>query len=334
MTDVLPRYAPPRWLRSGHLQTVLPALFRRVEGTVYERERIATPDGDFLDLDWAAPEDDAGPRRVVIVSHGLEGSTDRAYVLGMVQAFTRQGWHALAWNYRGCGGAPNRLLRTYHSGATEDLDVVVRHVLGRDFETVTLVGFSLGGNLTLKYLGERETDVDERVAGAVALSVPCDLAGSAVTMARPENAAYMRRFMRSLAAKLEEKQERFPGQLPEVDVTTMRTFAEFDAYFTAPIHGFADAEDYWRRASSLSFLDGIRRPTLLVNALDDPFLAESCYPEAVAARNPHFHLLAPQWGGHVGFMMGSPDGPYWSEAVASTFLGRVVEGDRAGRQAA
>ena len=340
MTPSLLRYLPPRWLRSGHLQTVLPALFRRVEGVSYTRERIATPDGDFLDLDWADDLGGAdaarggGPRPLAILSHGLEGSADRAYILGMARAFIRGGWDALAWNYRGCSGEPNRLLRTYHSGATEDLDVVVQHALGQGYEAVALVGFSLGGNLTLKYLGERGDDADRRILGAVAFSVPCDLAASAEQMARPENAAYMRRFMRSLSAKVEAKRERFGDHLPDVDVTTMRTFAEFDGRFTAPIHGFDDAHDYWRRASSLRFLAAIRRPTLLINAQDDPFLAPSCFPEEEARRNPDVRLLAPRWGGHVGFMLGRPDGPYWSEAVAPAFLEGIVGEAAAGRRAA
>jgi len=333
MTEHLPRYRPPRWLRSGHLQTVLPSLFRTVGGVAYRRERIDTPDGDFLDLDWSEASG-GGASRLVVVSHGLEGSSDRAYVRGMARAFNRIGWDALAWNLRGCSGEPNRLLRSYHSGATEDLDAVVRHALSRGYAAVGLVGFSLGGNLTLKYLGERGDAADARVVGGVAFSVPCDLAASAARLARPENLAYMRRFMLSLLPKLEAKRARFPGRLPDVDVSKIRTFAEFDGAYTAPAHGFASAEDYWRRASSRSFLPGIRRPTLLVNALDDPFLAPACFPEAEARANPHFHLLTPRWGGHVGFMHDRLDGTYWSEQVATAFLEEVARGASGARRAA
>jgi predicted alpha/beta-fold hydrolase len=335
VTEQLPRYRPPRWLRSGHLQTVLPSLFRRVEGVAYRRERIETPDGDFLDLDWApAEEAGGGPRRLAVLSHGLEGSSDRAYVRGMARAFLAAGWDVLAWNYRGCSGEPNRRFRSYHSGVTEDLDVVLRHALACEYEAVGLVGFSLGGNLSLKYLGERGAEADERIVGAVAFSVPCDLASSAVKLARPENVAYMRRFMRSLAGKLDEKRRRFPGRLPAADVGKMRTFAEFDGYYTAPAHGYASAEDYWRSVGAGRFLRGIRRPALLVNAQDDPFLTPACFPFEAAAENPFFHLLAPPWGGHVGFMLDRIDGEYWSERVATVFLEAVVRGAASSRRAA
>jgi predicted alpha/beta-fold hydrolase len=296
-------------------------------------QRIPTPDGDFLDLDWSEVGA-GGAGRLVILSHGLEGSSDRAYVRGMVRAFNRHGWDALAWNYRGCSGEPNRLFRSYHSGATEDLDAVLQHALTRGHAAVGLVGFSLGGNLTLKYLGERGDAVDARVAGAVAFSVPCDLASSAVKLARPENLAYMRRFMLSLTGKLAAKRTRFPGRLPDVDVSKMRTFAAFDGYYTAPAHGFASAEDYWRRASSRPFIPGIRRPTLLINAQDDPFLTPACVPEEEARDHPHFHLLTPRWGGHVGFMQDRLDGAYWSEEVATAFMEIVVQGASGSRQAA
>ncbi|MDX1421322.1 MAG: alpha/beta fold hydrolase [Rubricoccaceae bacterium] len=325
MLSQLPPYRPPRWLRSGHLQTVYPALFRSVEGVSYRRERLDLPDGDVLDLDWSEPAGRPGDR-LVIISHGLEGSSERAYVRGMVRAFTQGGWDALAWNLRGCGGTPNRLFQTYHSGATGDLDAVIEHALARGYPTVALVGFSLGGNLTLKYLGERGKDAPARVVGAAAFSVPCDLASSAEQLARPENAMYMRRFMLSLNAKLADKQARFPDQLPGLDVSTLKTFVDFDGAYTAPAHGFSSAEDYWRRASSRPFLPAIRRPTLLVNAQDDPFLAPPCFPIDEARANPDLHLLMPRWGGHVGFMAARREDPYWSERVATAFLTRLADG--------
>ena len=336
MIDSLPDYLPARWLRSGHLQTVLPGLFRAAPSVYYRRERIDTLDADFLDLDWStAPTPDGGLHRVVILSHGLEGNADRAYIRGMVCAFNALGWDALAWNYRGCSGEPNRRFHTYHSGATDDLDLVVQHALTRyHYEQVVLVGFSLGGNLTLKYLGERGTDVDPRILGATAFSVPCDLASSADHMERSEAYPYMRRFMNSLDAKVREKLTRYPGRLPETDVTKMRSFREFDDYFTAPANGFADAQDYWQQASSRFYLDGIRVPTLLVNAKDDPFLSADCFPHDVAEANPHFHLLATEWGGHVGFMVDRIDGVYWSESVAAAFVERLRHDEGAIRQAA
>jgi predicted alpha/beta-fold hydrolase len=314
VTVDLPPYRPPRRLRGGHRQTVGPALFRRVPGVAYRRETIGLPDGDDLDLDRvdAAP----GPaRRVVLIAHGLEGSADRAYVRGMARALVGRGWDTVAWNLRGCGGTPNRLLRAYHSGATEDLDAVVRHVLAEGYSSVGLVGFSLGGNLTLKYLGDAGDAVDARVVGAACFSVPVDLAGSAAVMERPTRRPYMARFMRSLAAKAEEKATRFADAPSPAGLRRMRTFREFDGRFTAPVHGYADAEDYWARASALPVLGRIRVPTLLVNALDDPFLSPSCYPTDV--ENPDLTVLTPRYGGHVGFVA---PGEYWSETVAALWL--------------
>ncbi len=308
-----PPYRPPRRWRNGHAQTVYPSLFRRVDGVEYRRERLELDDGDFLDLDWAGPS--AG--RVAVIAHGLEGSTDRAYVRGMARELVRRGWEVCAWNLRGCSGEPNRLLRAYHSGATEDLDAVVRHVLSSR-QSVAVVGFSLGGNLTLRWLGEQAEDVDERIVAGVGISVPVDLASSAETMEAWSRRVYMLRFLRSLGAKTVEKAQRFTDAPDPGALRGMTSFREFDGHVTAPIHGYDSADDYWRRASALPVLTDIRVPTLLVNAQDDPFLASTCYPTDAAAVNPDFELLAPEFGGHVGFVQ--PGETYWSERVAGEFL--------------
>ncbi|MEO0559612.1 MAG: alpha/beta fold hydrolase [Bacteroidota bacterium] len=321
MLDVsFPPYMPPRRLRGGHRQTIWPSLFRTVEGVTYERERLELADGDFLDLDWVWAEDPDAP--VAIVAHGLEGSSERAYVRGLVRAIHRRGWTVVAWNLRGCSGEPNRLLRTYHSGVSDDLDAVVRHALGSGVRQLAVLGFSLGGNVTLKWLGEQGDVIDSRVIAGVGISVPVDLAGSAAVMEGLSRRLYMVRFLRSLRRKVIEKSERFPGQVELAGLDAMRTFAEFDGQFTAPIHGFADAEDYWARASSGPRLKDIRVPTLLVSALDDPFLSPSCYPREVASSSPYLTLLTPQWGGHVGFMAKGKE--YWSETVATQFLDAAV----------
>ncbi|GAB5537841.1 MAG: alpha/beta fold hydrolase [Rubricoccaceae bacterium] len=317
MLDVsFPRYVPPRRWRGGHRQTIWPSLFRTVEGVTYERERLELADGDFLDLDWMRAESAEAP--VAIVAHGLEGSSDRAYVRGLVRAIHRRGWSVVAWNLRGCSGEPNRLLRTYHSGVSDDLDAVVRHVLTSRVRRVAVLGFSLGGNVTLKWLGEQGEDVDDRIVAGVGISVPVDLAGSARAMEGLSRRLYMVRFLRSLTEKVHEKAMRFPGEIELAGLETMRTFAQFDGQFTAPIHGFASAEDYWARASSLPLLSEIRVPTLLVNALDDPFLSPSCYPTEIASSSTYLTLLTPRWGGHVGFMTTGEE--YWSETVAAQFL--------------
>ena len=311
-------YVPPPLLANGHLQTILPTLFRRVSGVVYVRERISTPDDDFLDLDWAAN----GSKRIAVIAHGLEGDSKQAYVLGMVRALVRSGWDAVVWNARGCSGEPNRVLRFTHSGATGDLDAVVTHVLAaRDYPEVALMGFSLGGNLTLKYLGERGQEIHPRIRKAVAFSVPCDLQSGSGKLAAPINQIYMRRFLLSLRGKIRAKMLTMPGKIDDHDYAQLRTFKDFDDRYTAPIHGFADAEDYWRKCSCGGFLKGISIPTLLINARNDPFLAPACFPVAEAEANPNLVLEMPISGGHVGFITFNRQGQYWSETRAVSFLG-------------
>jgi predicted alpha/beta-fold hydrolase len=320
---VLPSaYIPPPLLGGGHTQTIFPTLFRTVRGVLYRRERVATPDGDFLDLDWAG----AGTAgRLAILCHGLEGDTQRSYMLGMARALLRDGWDVLAWNYRGCGGEPNWLLRSYHSGATEDLDTVVRHVVAAGtHQRIALVGFSLGGNLVLKYVGERGGAIDPRIAATVAFSAPCDLRASADRLAMPDARIYMRRFIVSLAAKIREKAARFPGQVDTAALATVRTFHQFDDLYTAPLHGFAGAEDYWARASSCFLLGDIRVPTLMVSARNDPFLAGGCYPREQAEANPMLCLEMPRSGGHLGFVAFGDAGRYWSERRAVEFLSQTA----------
>lgn len=315
-----PPYRAPLLLRSGHLQTVWASQVRRVDAPPYRRERIGLDDGDFLDLDWLRVDAERRTPRVAIISHGLEGDAHRPYVRGMARAFSRRGVDALAWNYRGCSGEPNRLVRAYHSGATEDLEAVVQHALRLGYERVDLVGFSLGGNLTLKYLGDGRGAVDERVGRAAVFSVPVDLAASSHYLSRPAAAPYMRYFLKKLIRKVEEKAGLYPEQVDLDGLRSMRTFAEFDDRYTAPWHGFDGAEHYWAEASALPVLRQIERHVLLVNAADDPFLPESCYPVYETGMNPKVRLEIPKWGGHVGFVSFRPDGLYWSERRALSFV--------------
>ena len=286
----------------------------------YARERLELDDGDFLDLDWLRASPGALAASAVIVSHGLEGDAYRPYVRGMARAFAQRGIDVVAWNYRGCSGEPNRLVQAYHSGATEDLDAVVRHVVRQGYERVDLVGFSLGGNLSLKYAADHAERLDERVGRVAVFSVPVDLAASSKHLARPAAAPYMRYFLQKLVRKVEAKASAFPDQIDLSGLREMRTFGEFDDRYTAPWHGFRDAEHYWAEASALPVLRAIRRPTLLVNAADDPFLPPSCYPVYETGMNPNVRLEIPKGGGHVGFVEFRKDGLYWSERRALAFL--------------
>ncbi len=312
-------YRPPALIANGHLQTVLTSLLRRVDGVRYRRERIPTPDDDFLDLDWSV----SGHERLVVLCHGLEGSTAAAYMRGMVRVFNRAGWDALGINFRGCSGSPNRRVRSYHSGATEDLATVLQHVRQvSDYPRIGLVGFSLGGNLVLKYLGESGRGLASAISWAAAVSVPCDLKDGALAMARPACRPYMMRFLRTLCAKARAKAHLADGWLRAGDFEGLRTFREFDDRYTAPAHGFTDAEDYWRRCSARFYVGRIRIPTLLINARNDPFLGPRCYPTAEARQSDWFHLEIPATGGHVGFLPPGIKGDFWHERRVLAFARR------------
>lgn len=323
---VLPHssYRAPRWLPGAHAQTIFPSLFRHMAPLPFTRSRLETPDGDSILLDTLL----AGPepaKTVVVLSHGLEGDSRRKYIRGMCRVFTSLGWDCVSRNFRACGGEMNRLPGMYHSGQTEDIHSVVEHVIAGGYESVLLVGFSMGGNQTLKYLGENPDRVPSRVRGAAAFSVPCHLPGAAVVLDKPGNAIYMRHFMRTLHKKVRQKHASFPELYPLDGLERVRTFAEFDSRYTAPVHGFASAADYWERSACLPHLGGIRVPALLVNAKNDPFLSERCYPVAEAGRNPALTLEMPEQGGHVGFCSPLGRGAYWSEERAAGFFRALWE---------
>ncbi|SDJ86865.1 hypothetical protein SAMN05421823_101296 [Catalinimonas alkaloidigena] len=314
-------YRSPAFLFNGHLQTILPALFRRVADVQYERERITTPDQDFLDLDWSLATPGKRARSLAILCHGLEGNSTRPYMLGMVRAFNQQGWDALAWNFRSCSEEMNHLPCFYHSGATHDLDHVVQHALTENaYERVVLVGFSLGGNLVLKYVGERGDHLPTAVERAMVFSVPCDLGASARQIARRDNYVYMSRFLSSLRQKIDNKSQQQPGKLSPTHLRDIRTLEEFDDKYTAPLHGFRSARDYYQKCSSRHYLGGIRIPTLIVNAKNDPFLSLECYPTEEAKNHPYVFLEIPNTGGHCGFCLDHLQGNYWSEQRALQFL--------------
>ncbi len=310
-------YRAPLMFSNPHVQTVFPSLFRRVSGVHYRRHRIDTPDNDFLDLDKST----VGSRRLAIILHGLEGDSSRAYVLGMVKAVNKIGWDALVVNFRGCSGVSNKRVRFYHSGDTQDLETVISYVTANEnYSELALIGFSLGGNIILKYLGERGTQTNSLITKAVAFSVPCDLESSSHHLARSANKIYLKRFLRLLRKKIRMKMAIMPEQISDHDYKTIKTFKEFDDRYTAPMFGFSGAEDYWRKASSKPFLASISIPALLVNAADDPFLTDLCYPTEEAKNNPRFFLEIPKFGGHVGFMAFNPTREYWSESRTVSFL--------------
>jgi uncharacterized protein len=310
-------YRPPALFSNQHVQTIYPSVFRKVIGVDYKRERIDTPDGDFLDLDFSL----AGHKNLAIVLHGLEGDSSRSYVLGMVKAFNTSGWDALAMNFRGCSGESNRKPRFYHSGDTADLQTVLSYVdsLGK-YSQVALIGFSLGGNVILKYLGEQGEQVPAVIRGAVAISVPCDLASCSAQIGRRANRIYMKRFLRMLHDKIRMKMKVMPGLIDDHDFSSIRNFQDFDDRYTAPLHGFKNARDYWHKSSCKQFLSRIAVPALVINSADDPFLAEACYPLEEAKAGDYVFLEMPDAGGHVGFVTFNRSGKYWSESRAVSFI--------------
>ncbi|OKL39381.1 YheT family hydrolase [Pontibacter flavimaris] len=313
MPLLLSKHRAPFYLFNGHLQTIIPSLFRQVEGVQYERERLPTPDDDFIDVDWSRVGSDA----LLVLSHGLEGDSHRPYITGMVKAFNAEGVDALAWNYRSCSGEPNKLLRSYHLGASDDLDFVLRHALASGkYKNVYLVGFSAGGNITLKYLGEAPEQVPEQVKRATVFSTPVDLKGSAQRISK----VYTQRFLKTLGEKLEQKRQMYPNDLDLTDYSLLWSFPEFDDRYTAPIHGFKNAEEYYARVSARQFLRDIQVPTLLVNAKNDPFLSVECFPMQEAEQNPYFYLEVPEEGGHVGFAEDFRKNRYYSEERALRFI--------------
>ncbi|MES2780883.1 MAG: alpha/beta fold hydrolase [Bacteroidota bacterium] len=310
-----PSFAGNQWLKGKHVDTILPALFRDIS-IPYIRERIVLSDGDFLDLDWLKN----GNSKVLVLFHGLEGSSNSQYIKGMSRYFSAKGWDVCAMNFRTCSGEMNTVLRTYHSGATDDVNEVMQYLLSQyKYNTMIAGGFSLGGNVLLKYLGEQLFEPPPILRTAFAFSVPCDLASSSSKMATLENAVYMRRFLKSLRYKMKYKAAQFEGQMNTDGIDRMRTFTEFDNIFTAPINGFLDAADYYAKCNSLQFLSGITIPTLLVNAQNDPFLTSLCFPEELASSHTYFHLEMPKYGGHVGFAERFPNESYWSEPRAFEF---------------
>lgn len=316
-----PRYAPPLVFREGNIATLYPPLFRPTPALPKPAtERIETPDGDFLDVDRHASRI-GSQGKLAVISHGLEGHARKKYIRGMARMVTDLGYDAVCWSQRGCGREPNRLPRSYHSGETNDLHSVITHCLENgDYEEVVLIGFSMGGNQILKYLGEDPDHVPAQVHRAATFSVPCDLSATERVISLPSRRIYFEYFMKGLREKVRTKSALFPDQVDAKLLEGIRTLRQFDDRFTAPANGFTNGEDYYAKSSSKQFLDAIRVPTLLVQAHNDPFLPRECYPLLEAERNNHLKLEIPRYGGHVGFIQHGPDNEYWSETRVKRFL--------------
>lgn len=345
----------PAWLPGGHVQTLYGALFAPTNRLRFVRERVDTPDGDFLDFDWSAPglvlqpkgmepNRDALPRRgaatrwieqadlaiirghhdtpALVLLHGLEGSSTSRYVQSILQYFRARGWLVVIAHFRGCSGTPNRLARSYYSGDSEDVDFILRTVTEHaPAAKWHVAGVSLGGNALLKYLGEK-ADQAIAIQAAASICAPLDLeaAGQRLSQDWVCRQLYTRYFLRTMKPKIMEKATRFPGAIDVARISRAKTLLDFDDAYTAPMHGFTDAVDYWQKASSKPWLAHITSPTLVLNPRNDPFVPQQSLPGPNQASTSVL-LHQPAEGGHMGFTTGSfPGNLHWLPSRLATFF--------------
>ncbi len=306
--------APPL-LFNGHLQTIIPSVFRKIEGLNYTRERLTMADGDFVDIDWLKNNND----KLVVLTHGLEGDSHRHYIKGTAKLFAQTGWDVLAWNCRSCSGEMNRAFRLYNHGEIGDIREVIEHSLTTNaYKNVALVGFSMGGNITLKYLGEHGSKVPDVIRAGVAISAPTDLKSSAELLDWRSNWFYRQRFMGKLFKKIQIKAEAYPNRLDLDLIKKVKVWKDFDNFFSAPLNGYRDADDFYEQASAINFMAGTTVPVLVCNAANDPILTAECVPFELARTHPLIFVEMPRTGGHVSFMTANEEFT-WAERRALEF---------------
>lgn len=320
-------FTPAWWLRGPNVQTLWGKFFRRKTNVETFVERLFTTDGDFLDLHHLPGR--AG-KPLLVLLHGLEGSIRSHYIQGLLTEANRRHWHAALLVFRSCGNDLNRTRRFYHSGETTDLGFALGHLAASFHDSpIVLAGVSLGGNVLLKYLGEQGDRISPRIRAAAAVSVPYDLGRAADYIDRGFARVYQQSFLKSLKAKAMAKIVSFPDIAVPETIESIRTIRDFDNMVTAPIHGFENADDYYRKSSSLGWIDRVRVPTLLLSAVDDPFLPPQVLDEvgSLAKQNPSLRVEFSESGGHVGFVAGkSPfHARYYMERRVGDFLARQLD---------
>lgn len=304
--------------KNGHFSTIYSAKLRPIPSLIQVREQLKLPDGDFLDIDWSFSKHKT--KKIAILLHGLEGNAQRVYIKGQGRLLIEKGYDVLALNYRGCGGEDNLLYESYNSGRTADLRTLINFVLEKDVYTeISIIGFSLGGNLLLKYLGEN-TALPKEVINGVAISAPIHLRGSLDQLLKTENWIYSTVFLKSLREKYKRKISKFPDKMSYSDYNKIKTLYDFDNLYTAPAHGFKNADEYYLKSSSRQFLPNIKVPVLILNAQNDPFLSPQCFPSEIAERSNTVFLETPQYGGHVGFHINND--LYYSEKRSYDFISK------------
>ncbi|CAL2084499.1 AB hydrolase-1 domain-containing protein [Tenacibaculum sp. 190524A05c] len=303
--------------RNPHINTLY-KFFANKEKPNYERKRITTWDNDFIDLDFLT----SNSFSAVLLIHGLEGSSESSYMASTANFLKDHGYDVISMNLRSCSGEDNNILKTYHAGKTDDVEFVINYLIENySYRDIVLCGFSLGGNLILKYLGEFNVGVPETVKGGIAVSVPIDLASAQVELSKLKNKIYMKEFLRTLKSKVILKASKFPDFNPDKKrIERATTFRDFEEIYTAPVFGFDGPEDYWAKASSKPYIPNIDRKTLLINAKDDSFLSLDCFPYEIAENSDNFYLMTPKYGGHVGFVTTFNDEAFWIENQIVNFI--------------
>lgn len=310
-------YKPPWFLKNGHFQSIYQTFFRPEISLKYIRKRLTLEDNDFIDIDTLTNDN----QKVALILHGLESGSDRPYMKGMAKILSNNGWDVVCINFRGCSGEVNKKYKSYHSGEYGDLEEVLRHVVKNgNYIKLDIIGFSLGGNVLLKYLGDLGNSLPPIINKAVAISVPCHLKDSAYKLTLGFNKVYLKRFITSMKKKLIVKQNQHPENKDHIDINSLTDFQLFDDYYTAPAHGFPDANTYWSSCSSINVIKNIQLDTLIITAEDDQFLTLSCYPIKEANQNKHVTLEIPTHGGHVGFVLFNKENEYWHEKRVVEFL--------------
>jgi predicted alpha/beta-fold hydrolase len=314
-------YAPSFIFKNRHINTIYKTLVYSQKNK-YRRERIETPDNDFLDLDFSTNNSET----CVIALHGLEGSSKSKYIITAVNYLNQYKMDTVAVNFRGCSGELNKRPYSYHSGKTDDLNLVINYISNNyKYKNIFLLGYSMGGNILLKYFGETKI-MNPLIKGGIAISVPCSLKGSSEILSTKQNKIYLNRFLKTLKEKALKTLIRFPElNLSKEKILESKTFEDFDNAVTAPLFHFNNAEDYYIKNSSLFFIKNIKTPTLIINALDDTFLSESCYPYKEVENNQLVTLETPKYGGHVGFNTSlNPKNNNWSEHRIMQFINSIL----------
>ena len=310
-------YKAPFFFRNGHINTIYSSIFRRIQ-VAYKRERILTEDNDFIDLDWIRNDSS----KLVVLCHGVEGSSSSTYMKGMATIFSKNNYDIVAYNYRGCSGEINQQLKAYHAGSTEDLQTVINHISTvKNYKEIVLIGFSLGGNLVLKYVGKHAASLAENIKYCISISAPIDLEGTNNEIQKLKNYLYRKVFISRLRAKAVLRKKLISESTIAINYQNLmktKSIIDFDKFFTIPIEGYENMKQFWDENSAIHYLKNIQIPTLLINAKDDSLLSSKCFPSTI--ENLNFQFVSTKHGGHVGYVLFNKEREYWTEKEALKFV--------------